>query len=413
MTSVKTSSPVVITAAFLLALASIGVITKLQDRAGSSHQTEDVLDDVQREFVALQTIPYDGIGAEKNTAARALVLQRMQTSERRIEATLAELQNEEASPHLQAALTPYRSNTSTLEQIRVAIAEGRGDAADPLGPVAGRSQRAFDKSMDAARAEYQRRALASLWLARFGSAGAILALVALFGIFYVRLRKANRRARRLADENSRLSLNESQHQVIERLALAAEYRDDVTGQHTRRVGDLSVRIGVALGLPKGQLLLLGQAAPLHDVGKIAIPDSILLKPGPLTHAEFEQMKSHTTLGAAMLAGRDFPLLEMAEQIALSHHERWDGHGYPGGRSGLGIPSSDASSRSPTSSTPSLTRAPTRTPGAWPTPCSRSRARADGSSTRRSSTRSCARNRLTLPRAAARVRVLHTSEGERC
>jgi putative two-component system response regulator len=138
--------------------------------------------------------------------------------------------------------------------------------------------------------------------------------------------------------NARLLVEDSQLQVIQRLALASEYRDDETGQHTRRVGELSTRIGEALGMPEAQLVLLRRAAPLHDVGKIGIPDCILLKPGRLTPDEFDQMKTHTTLGAGMLAeGRGLPLLEMAEKIARTHHERWDGTGYPSGLSGPAIP----------------------------------------------------------------------------
>jgi putative two-component system response regulator len=121
------------------------------------------------------------------------------------------------------------------------------------------------------------------------------------------------------------------------LAIAAEYRDDDTGQHTRRVGRLSLLIGAELGVREDQLALLEQAAALHDVGKIGIPDSILLKRGRLTRVEFERMKAHTTVGADMLAGRNFPLLAMAEEIARTHHERWDGTGYPAGASGSAIP----------------------------------------------------------------------------
>jgi putative two-component system response regulator len=90
---------------------------------------------------------------------------------------------------------------------------------------------------------------------------------------------------------------------------------------------MSAQIAQALGLPEAEVELIRRAAPLHDVGKIAIPDSILLKPGKLTPEEYEQMKRHTTLGAKMLSGGRFPLLQRAEEIALTHHERWDGTGY--------------------------------------------------------------------------------------
>jgi putative two-component system response regulator len=124
-------------------------------------------------------------------------------------------------------------------------------------------------------------------------------------------------------------LEATQVEILERLALAAEYRDDDTGQHTQRVGETAARIAEALGWAVQDVELIRRAAPLHDVGKIAISDSILLKPGPLTSEELERMKMHTQLGAKILSGGRFPLLQLAEQIALTHHERWDGSGYMG------------------------------------------------------------------------------------
>jgi putative two-component system response regulator len=132
-------------------------------------------------------------------------------------------------------------------------------------------------------------------------------------------------------------LEQAQFEMLARLAAAAEFRDDDTGEHTRRVGDLSVTIAQRLELPENEIELIRLAAPLHDVGKIAIPDAILGKPGKLTADEFEQIKTHTTIGAQMLAGSAFALLEMAEQIALTHHEKWDGSGYPAGLAGDAIP----------------------------------------------------------------------------
>jgi len=124
-------------------------------------------------------------------------------------------------------------------------------------------------------------------------------------------------------------LEETQLEILERLALAAEYRDDDTGEHTKRVGRMSAEIAQVLGLSPAEVELIRRAAPLHDVGKIAIPDAILLKPSQLTIEEFEQMKTHTSIGAKMLSGGRFPLLQLAEEIARSHHERWDGSGYMG------------------------------------------------------------------------------------
>jgi HD-GYP domain-containing protein (c-di-GMP phosphodiesterase class II) len=121
------------------------------------------------------------------------------------------------------------------------------------------------------------------------------------------------------------------------LALAAEYRDDDTGEHTRRVGYLSAVLAEHMGLPAATVELIRRAAPLHDVGKIAVPDTILLKPGKLTPEEFEAMKVHTTVGGRILGGSQSRLLRMSEKIALTHHERWDGGGYPRSLKGEEIP----------------------------------------------------------------------------
>jgi putative two-component system response regulator len=132
-------------------------------------------------------------------------------------------------------------------------------------------------------------------------------------------------------------LEQAQFEMLARLAAAAEFRDDDTGQHTRRVGNLSVSIAERLGLTELEIGLIRLAAPLHDVGKIALPDAILCKPGRLSEAEFELMKTHATVGGEMLAGSAFALLEVAQQVALTHHERWDGGGYPNGVAGEEIP----------------------------------------------------------------------------
>jgi response regulator RpfG family c-di-GMP phosphodiesterase len=133
-----------------------------------------------------------------------------------------------------------------------------------------------------------------------------------------------------------MELEEAQRQTLERLALAAEYRDDDTGQHTRRVGNLSAALARELSLPAEEVDIILDAAPLHDVGKIGIPDSVLLKPGRLTAEEFEQIKTHTRIGAELLRGTSSSLLQAAEEIARSHHEKWNGTGYEG-LSGTDIP----------------------------------------------------------------------------
>lgn len=125
--------------------------------------------------------------------------------------------------------------------------------------------------------------------------------------------------------------------ILDRLAMAAEFRDDATGQHTRRVGAMAGRLAVSLSLSARNVQLIERAAPLHDVGKIAIPDSILLKPHALEPEEMNIMRTHTTVGAKLLSATASPLLEAASEIALSHHERWDGKGYPRRLGGAEIP----------------------------------------------------------------------------
>jgi PAS domain S-box-containing protein/putative nucleotidyltransferase with HDIG domain len=132
-------------------------------------------------------------------------------------------------------------------------------------------------------------------------------------------------------------LDEARAETLIRLAYAAEYRDEGTFEHTERVGANSAEIAARLGLGAEQTELVREAAPLHDVGKLAISDTILLKPGKLTAEEYEVMKTHAELGARLLSGSSSPVLQMATVIAASHHERWDGAGYPAGLAGKAIP----------------------------------------------------------------------------
>jgi PAS domain S-box-containing protein/putative nucleotidyltransferase with HDIG domain len=132
-------------------------------------------------------------------------------------------------------------------------------------------------------------------------------------------------------------LEDARAKTLRRLALAAEYRDDDTFEHTARVGATAAQIATELGFERTEIEILRLAAPLHDVGKIGVPDSILLKPGKLTAEEFEVMQAHTVLGARLLTGSGSPVLQMGTVIAESHHERWDGRGYPHGLVGDDIP----------------------------------------------------------------------------
>ncbi|HEX6589819.1 MAG TPA: HD domain-containing phosphohydrolase, partial [Longimicrobiales bacterium] len=125
-------------------------------------------------------------------------------------------------------------------------------------------------------------------------------------------------------------VEEARLDVLYRLARASEYRDDQTGRHTQRVGRLAERLSQVLGMEQSAYELMRRAAPLHDIGKIGIPDAILLKPSRLEPDEIAVMQTHTVIGANILSGSRSPLLLLAEEIALSHHERWDGRGYPNG-----------------------------------------------------------------------------------
>ncbi|HUE84695.1 MAG TPA: HD domain-containing phosphohydrolase [Vicinamibacterales bacterium] len=126
-------------------------------------------------------------------------------------------------------------------------------------------------------------------------------------------------------------------EMLERLALAAEYRDDDTSRHTERVGTVSAAIAKMLGVSPEEVSLIRRAAPLHDVGKIGIPDALLLKPSSLTEQEMAVMQTHTVIGSTILGGSQAPLLQLAEVIARTHHERWDGRGYPNRLVGEDIP----------------------------------------------------------------------------
>ena len=132
-------------------------------------------------------------------------------------------------------------------------------------------------------------------------------------------------------------LEDAKLEMLDRLALAAEYRDDATGQHADRIGRTSQLLALELGLDPAEATLIGHAARLHDIGKIGIADDLLLKPGKYTAEELAAMEQHPAIGARILSGSTNELLMMAEQIALTHHERWDGRGYPNGLAGEAIP----------------------------------------------------------------------------
>jgi response regulator RpfG family c-di-GMP phosphodiesterase len=132
-------------------------------------------------------------------------------------------------------------------------------------------------------------------------------------------------------------LRETQLEIATRLGNAVESRDGETRQHIERIGRFCERLALEVGLSPAEAEQLRHASALHDVGKVGIPDSILLKPGLLDLGEGETMKSHTTIGGQILAGSSSELLQLAETVAMSHHEHWDGSGYPRGIAGDAIP----------------------------------------------------------------------------
>jgi CHASE2 domain-containing sensor protein len=132
-------------------------------------------------------------------------------------------------------------------------------------------------------------------------------------------------------------LRESQLELIQRLAQAVDTRDTETGEHIQRIGRLSQQLALQIGWSEEDAEVLRHASAMHDIGKIGIPDHILLKPGKLDEEEWEVIKAHTTTGAEILADSSNPLVQMARNIAMSHHERWDGSGYPAGLKGEEIP----------------------------------------------------------------------------
>ncbi|MDI6687103.1 MAG: HD domain-containing protein, partial [Desulfobacterales bacterium] len=139
-------------------------------------------------------------------------------------------------------------------------------------------------------------------------------------------------------KTANLEIEKAYLDTIHRLVIAAEYRDEDTGDHIARIGRYSALIAEKLGKqPDVKAKDMLYAAPMHDIGKIGIPDHILLKPGKPTDEEFDIIKTHTTIGANILSNSGAKIIILAEQIALSHHEKWNGQGYPNGLSGFDIP----------------------------------------------------------------------------
>jgi PAS domain S-box-containing protein len=154
--------------------------------------------------------------------------------------------------------------------------------------------------------------------------------------FHEQLEQAVKERTAELEERTR-ELDDSRRETLRRLALAAEYRDDETFEHTERVGRMSAELARRLDISAEQAALLRWAAPLHDVGKLALSDTIVLKRGRLTGEEMKQVRKHPENGARILANSNSDVLQLAEQIALNHHEWWNGSGYPNGLAGEAIP----------------------------------------------------------------------------
>lgn len=142
--------------------------------------------------------------------------------------------------------------------------------------------------------------------------------------------------KRRALELAKYKLQGAYRETINRLVIASEYRDEDTGDHIVRMAAYCDLIAEKHGLPEAEIEQIHLAAPMHDVGKIGIPDTILLKPSKLTSEEFETIKGHTLIGAKILGGSSSEILRLATKIALTHHEKWNGKGYPAGLSGTAI-----------------------------------------------------------------------------
>jgi len=155
-------------------------------------------------------------------------------------------------------------------------------------------------------------------------------------LLHNRIKIQNQNLEKMVRERTR-ELEKTRMEVIHRLGCAAEYRDNETGMHVIRMSHLCARLAAEIGMSEEDCQSILVASPMHDVGKIGIPDEILLKPGPLSESEWKIMKLHPIIGAEILSGSSSNIMQMAETIALTHQERWNGSGYPYGLHGEQIP----------------------------------------------------------------------------
>jgi putative two-component system response regulator len=223
---------------------------------------------------------------------------------------------------------PHRSGLSVLEELTTKVPD---DTYLPVLVLTGDiSTQAREKALSSGAKDFLRKP--------FDQVEVLLRIENLLETRFLHCRLEERKSEleREVEERTR-ELEAAQVEILERLTTAVELHDDATGQHTRRVGEAAAQMAVILGLPSHEIDLIRRAAPLHDVGKVGIPDTLLTKDGPLTEEEFGLVKTHTTIGARMLEGGASELMHVARTIALAHHERWDGTGYPHGLRGHEIP----------------------------------------------------------------------------
>ena len=223
---------------------------------------------------------------------------------------------------------PHRSGLSILEELTGKVPD---DAYLPVLVLTGDiSTQAREKALSSGAKDFLRKP--------FDQVEVLLRIENLLETRFLHRRLEERKSEleREVEERTR-ELEAAQVEILERLTTAVELHDDATGQHTRRVGEAAAQMALILGLPSHEIDLIRRAAPLHDVGKVGIPDTLLTKDGPLTEEEFGLVKTHTTIGARMLEGGASTLMQVARTIALAHHERWDGSGYPNGLRGQEIP----------------------------------------------------------------------------
>ena len=155
-------------------------------------------------------------------------------------------------------------------------------------------------------------------------------------LLHKQVRRQNEDLERKVQERTQ-ELEDTRLEVVRRLGRAAEYKDNETGMHVVRMSKIAELIGLAMGMSPEDSKLLLHASPMHDIGKIGIPDNVLLKPGKLDADEWETMKTHAMIGAEILGDHASPLMQMARLVAMTHHEKWDGSGYPKGLAGNDIP----------------------------------------------------------------------------